>query len=144
MSQFTEADREAVKQAVLDYVEGVYEADLTKIMRSVHSDLAKRGFFNKEGETGYSISPMTFPQLLDLAKSYNKNSRIPHDAAKEVIVYDALDQIASAKLIAWWGIDYMHLAKYDGKWMVVNVLWQTHTNQDDRLADMGDRQITEV
>ncbi|HJQ67701.1 MAG TPA: nuclear transport factor 2 family protein [Blastocatellia bacterium] len=22
-------------------------------------------------------------------------------------------------------MDYMHLAKYDGKWMIVNILWQT-------------------
>jgi hypothetical protein len=25
---------------------------------------------------------------------------------------------------ALWGIDYMHLAKYDGKWKIVNILWQ--------------------
>jgi hypothetical protein len=36
-----------------------------------------------------------------------------------------LDQTASAKLTASWGIDYLLLAKYDGRWMITHVLWQT-------------------
>ncbi len=45
MSKPAEIEQEAVRQAILDYVEGVYEADPTRIERSVHPDLAKRGFF---------------------------------------------------------------------------------------------------
>ena len=122
----TDADREAVRQAVLDYVEGVYEVDPSRIERSVHPDLAKRGFMIRRGETAYSSSTMTFQQLVELAKTYNKNGRVPKDAPKEIVIYDVSDQTASAKLTAAWGIDYIHLAKYDGRWMFVNVLWQTH------------------
>ncbi|HZG53429.1 MAG TPA: nuclear transport factor 2 family protein [Pyrinomonadaceae bacterium] len=119
------AEREAVKQAVLDYVEGIYTVDASRIERSVHPELAKRGFFVKRGETAYSSDAMTFTQLVELAKTYNKNGRVPKDAPKEVVVFDVSDQTASAKLTAVWGIDYIHLAKYDGKWKFVNVLWQT-------------------
>lgn len=121
-----DAEREAVKQAVLDYVEGIYEVDPKRVERSVHADLAKRGFFVKKGETAYTPSPMTFAELVDVARNYNKNGRVPKDAAKDVVIYEILDQTASVKLTAVWGVDYMHLAKYDGKWMIVNVLWQTH------------------
>lgn len=118
-------DREAVRQAVLDYVEGIYEVNPQRIERSVHPELAKRGYFKKKGETAYSSQPMTFQQLIDVAKNYNKGGRVPKDAPKEVVIYDVSDQTASAKLTAVWGIDYMHLAKYDGKWMIVNILWQS-------------------
>ena len=37
------AEREAVRQAVLDYVEGIYTVDASRIERSVHPELAKRG-----------------------------------------------------------------------------------------------------
>ena len=121
----SDAEREAVKQAVLDYVEGIYTVDASRIERSVHPELAKRGFFIKKGETAYSSDVMTFQQLVDLAKTYNKSGRVPKDAPKEVIIFDISDQTASAKLTAVWGIDYIHLAKYDGKWKFVNVLWQT-------------------
>jgi hypothetical protein len=120
-----DADREGVRAAVLDYVEGIYEVDASRIERSVHPELAKRGFFVKRGETGYSSSVMTFQQLVDLAKSYNKDGRVKRDAPKEIVIFDVSDQTASAKLTAVWGIDYIHLAKYDGKWKFVNVLWQT-------------------
>jgi hypothetical protein len=121
----SDADREGVRAAVLDYVEGIYEVDASRIERSVHPDLAKRGFFVKKGETAYSSSVMTFQQLVDLAKTYNKDGRVKKDAPKEVVIFDISDQTASAKLTAVWGIDYIHLAKYDGKWKFVNVLWQT-------------------
>jgi hypothetical protein len=120
-----DAEREAVRQAVLDYVEGIYMVDASRIERSVHPELAKRGFFVKKGETAYSPAVMTFQQLVDLAKTYNKDGRVPKDAPKDVVIYDVSDQTASAKLTAVWGIDYIHLAKYDGKWKFVNVLWQS-------------------
>ncbi len=44
---------------------------------------------------------------------------------KKVEVLDYQDQTASAKLNAWWGTDYILLAKYNGKWMITNVLWQS-------------------
>jgi hypothetical protein len=120
-----DAEREAVRQAVLDYVEGVYQVDASRIERSVHPDLAKRGFSVKKGETVYTPHVMTFQQLVNLARNYNKDGHIPADAPKEIVIFDISDQTASAKLTAVWGIDYIHLAKYDGKWKFINVLWQS-------------------
>lgn len=116
---------EGVRQAALDYIESIYEVNPAKVERSVHPDLSKRGFFLKQGETAYSPLTMTFVQLVELAKSYNKNGRVPKDAPKEVVVFEVSDQTASAKVTASWGIDYLHLAKYDGKWKIINVLWQS-------------------
>jgi hypothetical protein len=127
----TKDDREAVRQAVLDYVEGIYDVDHTRIERSVHPEMAKRGFFVKKGESAYSSSQMTFAQLVELAKTYNKSGRVPKDAPKEIVIFDLLDQTATIKLTAVWGIDYMHLAKYEGKWKIINVLWQTHPKRGD-------------
>lgn len=118
-------EREAVRQAVLDYVEGVYNVDPSRIERSVHPDLAKRGYFKPRGKDEYANSPMTFAQLVEVAKTWNKAGKLPKDAPKEITIFEVLDQTASAKLVAQWGIDYFHLAKYDGKWKIVNVLWQS-------------------
>ncbi|HEX8566025.1 MAG TPA: nuclear transport factor 2 family protein [Pyrinomonadaceae bacterium] len=122
-------DKEAVRQAALDYVESIYEVDAARVERSVHPDLAKRGFFLKQGETAYMPLTMTYTQLVDLAKNYNKNGRVPKDAPKEVVIYEVSDQTASAKVTAVWGIDYLHLAKYDGKWKIINILWQSPPKQ---------------
>ena len=121
-----EREEQAVREAVLDYVEGVYEVAPARIERSVHPELRKRGFWRRNADDPYRMAPMTFEQLVNLAGNYNKDGRVPKDAVKEVVVLDVLDQTASVKLVAHWGIDYMHLAKYDGKWKIINVLWQSH------------------
>jgi len=120
-------DREAVRQAVLDYVEGIYNVQPERIERSVSPNLAKLGFYRPPTETTYRPgSSMAFQQLVEIAKTYNKEGKLPKDARKDIQIYDVLDQTATVKLTAEWGIDYMHLAKMDGKWMIVNVLWQSH------------------
>jgi hypothetical protein len=119
------AEKEAVRAAALDYIDGIYQAKPELIARSVHTDLAKRGYFRKKGETTFSNEPMTYQQLFDLAGRWNKDGKRPIATyPREAVVYEVLDQTASAKVTAMWGIDYMHLAKYDGKWKIVNILWQ--------------------
>ncbi len=120
------ADKKAVKRAVLDYVEGVYEVKPDLIEKSVHENLAKVGFARRSAADAYMTIPMTYEQLVKLAVEYNASGKIGDDAPKEVEVLDLLNQTASVKLTASWGIDYMHLAKYDGKWKIIQVLWQTH------------------
>lgn len=121
----SDEDRAAVRQACLDYVESIYEVNPAKVERSVHPELVKRGFFIKKNETAYSPHSMTFAELVELAKNYNKKGQLAKDAVKEVVVFEVSDQTASAKVTAVWGIDYIHLAKYDGKWKIINILWQT-------------------
>ena len=123
------SDVEAVRAAVLDYVEAIYDVEPERIERSVHPKLAKLGW-GRDGEGVYHEYPMTQEQLVSLASRYNKDGRIPKDAPKIVEIYEVLDKTASVKLTASWGIDYMHLAKLDGKWMIMNVLWQSHPPEE--------------
>ena len=119
-------DRAGVQQAALDYVEGIYESDVTRIERSVHPQLSKRGFWREAPTLPWGPqSTMTYDQLIALTKTWNaKKDR--DTKIKKVDVYEVLDQTASAKVTAMWGIDYLHLAKYDGRWKIINILWQAH------------------
>lgn len=122
----TLADREAVKRAVLDYVEGFYEGDSVKLARSVRPEVYKYGFWKARDSTRYSGAQMTWPEFFAYARRVKQNNRqAPPTAPKRVELYDVLDQTASAKLTASWGIDYLLLAKYDGKWMISSVMWQS-------------------
>ena len=125
--QEANADREAVRQAVLDYVEGIYNVEPQRIERSVSPNLAKLGFYRPPAETAYRPArTMAYQQLVEIAKTYNKDGKLRKDAPKNIEIYDVLDQTATVKLTAEWGTDFIHLAKMDGKWMIVNVLWQSH------------------
>jgi len=118
-------EREAVRQAVLDYVEGVYNVDPSRIERSVHPDLAKRGYWREQGKESYTSGNMSYAELIEVSKNWNKSGKLPKDAPKEITIFDVQDQTASAKLVAAWGTDYFHLAKQNGRWMIINILWQS-------------------
>ena len=120
------ADREAVRQTALDYVEGIYTVDTSRIERSVSRNLTKRGFWREPNDAAYRPETvMTFDQLMKLTAAWNKDGK-RDTSIKEVTVLEVLDQTASAKVVAMWGIDYMHLAKYDGRWQIINIVWQAH------------------
>jgi putative lumazine-binding protein len=117
---------EDVRRAVLDYVEGFYEGDTAKLTRSISPVVHKYGYWIPRDSTKYVGEPMPWPEFLAYANRVRQNRRFaPATAPKEVTVFEVLDQTASAKLVAYWGVDYLLLAKQDGKWMITNVLWQT-------------------
>ena len=123
-------ERAAVERAVLDYVEGIYEVKPELITRSVDPELTKYGYArNPDG--AYQGYAMTFEELHGLAGEWNASGeRADDDSPKRVQVLDLSDQTAAAKLTAAWGIDYMHLAKVEGKWMIRHVIWQTPPSKD--------------
>ena len=125
MPRVSAADKEAVRLAALDYLEAIYNVQPERIERSVHTTLVKRGFYKKDASTPYVEMPMTYEQLVKLAGNWNKDGK-RDTSIKEVAVLDVLDQTAIAKVTASWGIDHMLLGKYDGRWKIVQILWQSH------------------
>jgi hypothetical protein len=118
-------DHQAVYAAVEDYVDGLYLVQPERIKKSVHPELMKKGFWKGKDKTEYAYDGiMTFDQLVELAGKWNAKGWLSKDAIKKIDIYDVQDQTAAAKLTAHWGTDYFQLAKFEGKWMIVNILWQ--------------------
>ena len=43
---------------------------------------------------------------------------------KDVTILDIYENAASVKVVAGAWIDYLHVARSDGRWQIVNVLWE--------------------
>ena len=120
------ADSAGVRRAVLDYVEGFYEGDSTKHVRSVRSDVFKYGFWLPRDSTRYQGEQMPWAEFLSYTRRMrSRGATTPAAAPKEVRLLDVQDQTAAAKVTAFWGTDYLLLGKFDGRWMVSSVLWQS-------------------
>jgi hypothetical protein len=121
------ADSAGVRRALLDYIEGFYEGDTSKLVRSVRPDVYKLGFFRPRDSTRYAAAePMTWKEILDYARGVRaRNQPAPATAPKGVLLLEVLDQTASGKVTAWWGTDYILAGKFDGRWMITHVLWQS-------------------
>ena len=120
-------DTAGVRAAVLDYVEGFYEGDTTRLLRSIAPNVFKYGYWRAHRDSAYAGEQMAFPrEFLSYANAIRTGrSRTPANAPKVIQIFDVVDQTASAKLTAWWGIDYLLLAKNNGRWQITHVLWQS-------------------
>lgn len=120
-------DHTSVKAAILDYVEGIYKVDSTRIEKSVDSTLRKIGYWYNDKEKAYRDNlPMTYNQLVRLSARWNKDGkRADENTIKEIVIYDVNTKTASAKLTAAWGVDYFHLSKVNNQWKIMNVIWQS-------------------
>jgi hypothetical protein len=118
------SDQQAVRRAALDYIDALYNADPSLIERSVHKDLDKRGFY--WDNDAYKEGRMSYAELIKLAGTWNQgDKRKLAQAARDVTVYEVNDQTASAKVTAQWGLDYLLLAKYEGRWKIIEIVWQS-------------------
>lgn len=123
----TSADSAAVLRAGLDYIEGFYEGDAAKLKRSVRTNVVKYGFWRAQNTTTFAADTMSYAQFMSYAESVKARggTKGPNAAIRKVEILDLMSHIASVKVTAWWGVDYLQLGKYDGQWMIAHVIWQS-------------------
>ena len=119
-------EKAKVERACLNYLEGFYEGDTSKLIAALKPSLYKIGYWQNKNTGVYDFDgQMTFREALDYAKNVmTKKSFAKPDAPKKVEVLDLGSSIASAKVTAWWGIDYILLSKQGDKWIIEQVLWE--------------------
>jgi len=115
-------DAAAIKQTALDYIEGWYEGNAERMEKSLHPELAKRIVQTKNGISRLDqMGAMTLVQ----GTRAGYGTKIPKEKQqKDVTILDVFENAASVKVVATDWIDYLHMAKYNGKWVIVNVLWE--------------------
>src|ERR1700737_3381431 len=121
-------DSEAIKKTALDYVEGWYAGDAARMERALHPELAKR-MISTDPNTGRSqfdhIGAMTLVQRT----REGVGKKIPQDRQlKEVTILDRYNNAAVVKIVASDWIDYLEVAKFNGEWKIINVLWELKPN----------------
>lgn len=120
----TAADSAAIKKAALDYVEGWYEGNTERMERALHPELAKR-IVRTDPNSGRSrLEQMSAMTLVQGVKRGGGKDTPVEQQQKDVFILDIFQNTASAKAIMSGWIDYMHLAKWNGEWKIVNVLWE--------------------
>ncbi|HEY0678063.1 MAG TPA: nuclear transport factor 2 family protein [Chitinophagaceae bacterium] len=122
-----QSDRDGVAGAVTDYIDAFYYGDSLKLHRSISPEVSKYGYSRPKDSSSYKGMAMSFQQMKEyIARVKARNNPSAADKfVKKVEVLDVQDQTAAAKCTAWWGTDYLLLAKHNGKWVITHVLWQS-------------------
>jgi hypothetical protein len=117
-------DNEAITKTALDYIEGWYTGDAARMERALHPELAKR-MISTDPKTGRSqFNHMGAMALVQHTRD-GGGKKTPQDRQlKEVTILDRYNNAAVVKIVASDWIDYLEVAKFNGEWKIINVLWE--------------------
>ena len=116
-----EIDEEAIRSVARAYLESWLDGDGERMRGALHPDLAKRGLDYAADRTPSGVHHLTAEYM---ERSAANGPRPQFTRTCEVTVLDVAHSIASAKVVSEPFIDYLHLAKLDGRWSIVNVLYE--------------------
>lgn len=129
----TAADSSAIVATALDYIEGWYAGDADRMERALHPDLAKR--IVQTAPDGRSVLQHSGADELIQGTTAGYGTRTPPERQrKEVTILDVYEHAASVKIFASDWVDYLHLARWNGTWKIVNVLWELTPDARARMS----------
>ena len=118
------SESDAIKQAALDYIEGWYEGNAERMERALHPELAKR-IVQTNPQNGRSrLDQQSALTLVQGTRRGGGRDTPKQRQQKDVTILDVFGGAASVKIVASDWVDYLHLAKSNGRWVIVNVLWE--------------------
>ena len=118
------AEAAAIRQTALDYIEGWYEGNAERMERALHPELAKRIVRTNPQNNQSRLDQMSAMSLVQGTRRGGGRNTPKERQQKDVTILDVYESAASVKIIASDWIDYLHVAKFNGRWVIVNVLWE--------------------
>ena len=117
----TSADSAAIKATALDYIDGYYTGDAARMERALHPDLAKR-IVNTDQNGRSRLGQMSAMTLVQGTRAGGGKEET--NKREDVRILDIFQNTASVRIDAGTWVDYLHVAKWNGRWVIVNVLWE--------------------
>jgi phosphohistidine phosphatase SixA len=124
--QAQNSNQQAIIETLNNYVDGFYRGEAEKLKAALKPRLYKFGYLkNKEsGEYEY-YQHMNFDQAIAFVEKMKADGRSrDENEIRKVEILDISNHIASAKITAAWGVDYVLLSKDEGQWMIEQVIWE--------------------
>ncbi|QAU47727.1 nuclear transport factor 2 family protein [Bradyrhizobium guangzhouense] len=117
-------DLEAIERTLLDYIEGFYDGDEARMERALHPELAKRIAYVDAASGRGTVAEMSALALTKLTRQKADRPTPTAERQQDIVVFDICNNAASARVTASTWIDYLHLSRLNGRWVIVNVLWE--------------------
>ncbi|WP_319407665.1 nuclear transport factor 2 family protein [uncultured Desulfosarcina sp.] len=118
----------AIRAVALAYMQAWYSGDVERMKASLHPKLAKRSLMGVFGKPGLRYTSAS--DMIRYTQDVYGVSLRQQGQAIDVIVLDHYRSVASAKVISPHYHEYLHLAKIDGRWVIVNALYEKRLPTD--------------
>lgn len=119
----TAEDSLAIRQAAADYIEGWYTGNAPRMAGALHPELVKR--VRRTDRSGnVAIENMGASELVRRVRVGGGTETPREQVRTEIRILDIFQDAASARIDAGGWIDYLHLVRWEGRWVILNVLWE--------------------
>jgi len=119
----TSADSAAIRQTALDYIQGWYTGDAARMEGALHPELAKR-IVQSDSLGRFRLDQQSAMTLVQGTRNGYGKTTPQADRHDDVRILDIYRNAASVRIDASYWIDYLQVAKWRGRWVIVNVLWE--------------------
>ena len=124
----TAADSAGIRAAALDYIDGWWTGDGDRMAGALHPELVKRiRGADSTGTRGW-IDQMGASRLVEGTRRGGGRETPLLDRRSEVRILDIFQNTASVRVDAGVWVDYLHLIRWEGRWVILNVLWEIRRN----------------
>jgi len=117
------SDSGAIRQAALDYIQGWYAGDAARMESALHPELAKR-IVRSDSLGNFRLDQQSAMTLVQNTRRGGGKDTPAADRHDDVRILDIYRNAASVRIDASYWIDYLQLAKWRGRWVIINVLWE--------------------
>ena len=114
------SDEEAIRAAVVDYIEAYYTGDASRMEKSLHPHYLKHTI-SQLGDK-LRMTEKTGLQMVQDVRSNGPTDLPACERKKAITVLDITGDVASAKLVTTQWVDHMTLSKWNGEWKIVSVV----------------------
>ena len=112
----TSSDAAAVVAAALDYFEGWFDGDESRMERALHPNFVKR-------RAGDQLGLTTKERMLELTRR-GEGKEDAADRTLDVEVEEVYGDIASVTVRSAVYREYLHLVRTSAGWKIANALWR--------------------
>lgn len=122
----------AITKTALNYIEGWYEGNADRMESALHPELAKRMIYTDPKSGRSQFNHMGAMALVQGTRRGGGKQTPKEKQLKEVTILDRFNNAAIVKIVASDWIDYLSVAKFNGEWKIINVLWELKPKQPEQ------------
>ena len=120
----TASDSAGVRATALDYIDGWWSGDAKRMASALHPELVKR--IRGSDANGREWIDQQGASRLTMGTGRRGGAETPAaERRSDVRILDIFQNTAIVRVDAGGWVDHMQMVRWMGRWVILNVLWET-------------------
>jgi hypothetical protein len=120
---------EAIREVALDYAEGWLTGDAERMARALHPEMRKRRVVTDLLSDAQSVQELTAEALVSATRNGVGVGGGPLNF--RVAILDRHGDMAVVRVVSSLYVDYLHMVRWQGRWVILSVVWGTIASAGD-------------